>query len=83
MDASDCAKRQLIIIIDAADGPDAANVTQVSRVHDLGTHISVEFISTARSKYHYMAVRHAHGDLGEVIECAHTVDTFRHLDCLD
>ena len=83
MDASDRAKRQLIIIIDAADGPDATDVAQVSRVHDLGTHISVEFISTARSKYHHVAVRHAHGDLGEVIECAHTVDTFGHLDCLD
>ena len=83
MDASDRAKRQLIIIVNAADGPDSANVAQVSCIHDLCPHITAEFISTTRSKYHHMAVRHAHGDLGEVIECAHTVDTFRHLDCLD
>ena len=82
MDASNRSKCQLIIIVDAADGPDAANVAQVSSVHDLCTHITAKFISTTRSKYHHMAVRHAHGNLGEVIECAHAVDALRHLNCL-
>ena len=83
MDTSNRSKRQLIIIVDTADGPNAANVAQVSSVHDLGTHITAKFISTTRSKYHHMAVRHAHGNLGKVVECAHTVDTFGHLNSLD
>ena len=79
MDTCYSAKCQFLVIINSADAPNTANISQVGSIQNLSPFVTIQIVA-ADSNHHYVAVSHAHSDLGVIVERAHAVDTLRHLD---